>query len=202
VLIKLNNSKINSKIKMNPPNIKFSKERVSSNSVYKILTFSETRVGRKAFLKVALGDNFNYNHPMEIRLNCYIKELFVKSNKITLEFWTLTENETRSFLFENIDALIIFYDLTDLNSLNNKLISSIEKWYDNSKSDSQIPLLLIGTKYDLVSQINRTFEKLIEPLKKQYNLIGNIHTSSKTYHNIDESLLLLSKCLSQKSKDE
>ncbi|MFW9937661.1 MAG: ADP-ribosylation factor-like protein, partial [Candidatus Thorarchaeota archaeon] len=85
-------------------------------------------------------------------------------------------------------AAFILFDLTRLNTLEN-----VAEWMIKLKQIGNIPILLVGTKIDLLDQLeNNYLETLVSELKKlNDNVIDFVKISSKTGYNVKEAFNIL-----------
>jgi len=86
-------------------------------------------------------------------------------------------------------ALLLF-DLSESKSIN-----TAEEWINSVRSeDKNLPIILVGTKYDLVEPDAINDNASIDLMFKN-KLLANIKTSSKTGLNINYAFILMMKKL-------
>ena len=89
-------------------------------------------------------------------------------------------------------ALLLF-DLT-----RRKTIERIDHWVDIiRKFDPTLPILLIGSKYDLIDMVCVAKDD-IETLMEKHNFIDYMHTSAKSGLNVELAFQTLTSHLLQK----
>ena len=86
------------------------------------------------------------------------------------------------------NGAVLMFDLTNPDSLQ-----KIDQWVSIiRKHDEEIPILFMGSKFDLKDQISVKDDRALA-LKEEYDFFKYIKTSSKTNHNVDEAFELLTR---------
>lgn len=106
--------------------------------------------------------------------------------KITLSLWDVGGQERYNFFktdfYKGTAAVGLVFDLTRPDTFEN-----IENYImDMRERSGNIPIFLVGNKYDLKETIGETilYEKIIRKVNK-HNLIGYIRTSALTNKNVE-----------------
>jgi len=157
---------------------------VDKEQVYKVLICGEGGVGKTTLLHRYIERKFIISTKMTIGVEFFIKELEVDGRKILLQIWDFGGQDRFRFLLKNYargaKGALFLFDLTRPISLE-----KIEDWLEISRvEDQNIPILLIGSKLDLLGSM--TIEQgYIEEIKEKYNLFEFLKVSSKTGENVD-----------------
>jgi Ras-related protein Rab-11A len=121
---------------------------------------------------------------MTIGVEFFLKEIEIDEKKILLQIWDFGGQERFRFLHKNYargaKGALFLFDLTRPISLE-----KIEEWLDICRvDDPDVPVLLIGSKLDMVEEM-LIDESFIEELKEKYDLFDFLKVSSKTGENVD-----------------
>ena len=163
----------------------------------KIVVAGDGGVGKTTFLNTLIKDNYNEATPLTVGIDIYIKDIKVENKDFPLQIWDLGGQERFKSLHERCSAYIqgikggiFMFDLTRITSLEN-----IGFWIELfRRQDDNIPILLVGSKYDLIDK-NSIDKELILSLKQEYNLLDYLEISSKIKHNIDNVFEILVKAI-------
>jgi GTPase SAR1 family protein len=106
---------------------------------------------------------------------------------ITLSLWDTGGQERFSFFktdfFKGVAAVALVFDVSRPDTFD-----SIKEYFDDIRERSgNIPIILVGNKYDLKKDIGETIlrEKIIQ-IVNQYNLFEYIETSALDSKNVDK----------------
>jgi len=107
--------------------------------------------------------------------------------KLTLSLWDIAGQERFEFFktdfFSGVAAVGLVFDLSRPDTFD-----SIEEYFDDIRERSgNIPIILVGNKYDLKKDIGVTIprEKIIQ-MVNQYSLFEYIETSALERKNVDK----------------
>ena len=150
----------------------------------KVLIGGDGGVGKTTLLHRYIERKFIISTKMTIGVEFFIKELEVDGKKILLQIWDFGGQERFRFLLNNYargaKGALFLFDLTRPMSLE-----KIEDWLNIFRvEDQNVPILLIGSKLDLVNQMVID-EGFIEEIKEKYALFEFLKVSSKTGENVD-----------------
>ena len=163
----------------------------------KIAIAGDGGVGKTTFLNTLIKDKYSEATPLTIGIDLYIKDIKAENRDLALQIWDLGGQERFKSLHERCSAYIqgirggiFMFDLTRITSLENIgfWIEIIRRQGDN------IPILLVGSKYDLYDT-NSIDKELALSLKQEYNLLDYLEISSKTKYNIDHVFEILVKAI-------
>ena len=159
-------------------------------TLFKILTVGDGSVGKTTLLQRYVDGLFKEDQKMTIGVNFYLKRIQTRDFDIALQLWDFGGQERFRFLLKKYvkgaAGALLLYDLT-----NPATIESANEWVELVRMhNSSLPIILVGTKYDLVDPefIDDATPNLV---LAKYDLIGRIKTSSKTGENVEDVFNLL-----------
>jgi len=158
--------------------------------LFKILTVGDESVGKTTLLQRYVAGLFKEDQKMTLGVNFYLKRIQTRDFDIALQLWDFGGQKRFRFLLKKYvkgaAGALLLYDLT-----NPATIESANKWIELVRMhNSNLPIILVGTKYDLVDLelIDDTAPNLV---LTKFDLIARIKTSSKTGRNIENVFNLL-----------
>ncbi len=162
------------------------------NYVLKILTAGEGGVGKTTLLHRYVEGSFQEDTKMTIGVEFFAKKLEIKDNKCTLQLWDFGGQERFRFMLDSYvlgaKGALVMFDLTRIFSLKN-----LENWVNIvRKHNSELPILLVGTKIDLDEDIT-VDDDYVQSFIEQHNFFNFIKLSSKTGFNVNETFELITK---------
>lgn len=169
------------------------------NYVFKILVAGDGGVGKTTLLRRFVKRIFDESTIETVGVDFFLKEIEFDEVKCSLQLWDLGGQERFRHLLENFimgsRAALLLMDLTRLPKMQD-----IVNWVNMVRlHDLDLPILLIGTKYDLEDVIAIDDESALN-IKNTFNMFDYIKTSSKTGYNVDEVFERITKELIKKSK--
>ena len=158
--------------------------------ILKILTAGEGGVGKTTLLHRYVEGKFSADTRMTIGVEFFLKETVVDEKQCTLQLWDFGGQERFRFLLESYvlgaKGAMLMFDLTRISSLEN-----LEQWLNIvRKGDPNLPVLFLGTKLDLVDEI-QVDDDYAETFLNEYNLIDFLKISSKTGENVSQAFNML-----------
>jgi len=165
----------------------------------KVIVTGGGGVGKTSFLNRLVHDNFDINSELTRGIDFFSKNIKVNGNDINFVMWDFAgQRQFRRLLEDFVDgsiAVFILFDLTRISSLEN-----VEEWLEKLKEFKNMPILILGTKYDLVDYstimiFDEYFKNIIERLNIDY-----LKISSKTGYNVKEAFDILISRLSSMQK--
>ncbi len=154
--------------------------------VYKIIAAGDGGVGKTALLQRYVEGKFNEKTQLTIGVEFFSKSLEFEGNQFVLQLWDFGGQERFRFMLEGYmkgakGALLIF-DLSRLDTLNN-----LQEWVTLlRKYNMSLPLLIVGTKLDLIDN-SKIPNDYINDLTMKYNSFDLVKVSSKTGENIEKT---------------
>ncbi|MFW9822425.1 MAG: Rab family GTPase [Candidatus Thorarchaeota archaeon] len=170
--------------------------------VLKIIVVGDKGVGKTALINQFRGSFSDEMGIIRFGLDFHVKSISVDTNtgpkQIKLQIWEFSEivnqePNLQSTFYRGTNGAIILFDLTNSSSFNH-LPSWIEEI--NEKVGTNIPLLLVGTKSDLIGNRAVSLGDI-----NRYSQNQNLHyveTSAKTNINIGECFDILARLMIEK----
>ena len=169
-------------------------------------TLGDSKVGKTALTNAYLEKEFEDEYLSTIGVNSCIKEITINLNNkelpIKVKIWDTAGQEKFKSIsvqyIKNCMGIFIVYAINDIESFNN--ILSWLKEVEEKKSRSNIPLILIGNKYDLEKERKISKEEG-EKLASRYNM-KFFECSAKTGYNVNEAFQCLTDQVVETYKEE
>ncbi len=160
--------------------------------ILKILTAGEGGVGKTTLLHRYVEGKFNADTKMTIGVEFFLKEVDIDGKQCTLQLWDFGGQERFRFLLESYvlgaKGALLMFDLTRPMTLEN-----LQQWVNICrKGDSNLPILFLGTKLDLVNDIMVDDDYALS-FKEQFELFDYLKISSKSGENVSEAFDLITK---------
>jgi small GTP-binding protein len=160
--------------------------------ILKILTAGEGGVGKTTLLHRYVEGKFSAETRMTIGVEFFLKETEIDGNQCTLQLWDFGGQERFRFLLESYvlgaKGALLMFDLTRMMTLEN-----LEQWLNIvRKGDPNLPVLFVGTKLDLVDEI-QVDDDYARSFLEQYNLIDFLKISSKTGEHVSDAFNILTQ---------
>lgn len=173
-----------------------------SDHIIKLVIAGDGGVGKTTLLNKYVNDEFDLETHMTRGLEFFYKEIEIEDKNYELVIWDLGGQQQFKGLFpktkwiEGTLGALVLFDLTRFNSLDN-----IYFWLDLLDQHGEIPILIIGSKHDMIDGDTKDIDGLVlNVLEINDNYFDYIKTSSLTGENVNESFeLLVRKILSNKN---
>lgn len=163
------------------------------DSVWKIMVAGEGSVGKTTLLQTLLAEKFVDDAKLTVGIEFHGKEIIRQARKIYMAFWDLGGQDRFKFLHDafikGARAAIVCFDMNRLESL-----SDARQWVHLIRGElyHSIPILLFGTKMDLVSENRQEdIKAAAQGLVDELGLFIYIPTSSKQGINIEAAIDVL-----------
>jgi len=161
---------------------------LNDSNRYKLCIFGDGGVGKTTFTHRFLNRVFDEDLKMTVGADFSVKDVKVDDLVVNLQIWDFAGEERFKVLFpsfvKSAQGGIFMCDLTRRFS-----VKGIDDWLsffqkEMKSSNTQIPIIMVGSKLDLEEKRSITTEDGIE-LAKSRNLQGYFECSSKTGENVD-----------------
>ena len=169
----------------------------SINFIFKVIVIGEPATGKTSLVKKYVSGHFSQDYRASIGTNLYIKKIQLDSGEEgKIQLWDIAGQERwikmRHTYYRGAQGALILGDLT-----REKSFLQIEDfWYsDIKKYCEDIPVLLIGNKNDLESEITK---ENIDALGKKINAESVLYTSAKNGNNVEKAFHLISELIYEK----
>ena len=155
--------------------------------VLKTIIAGDGGVGKTTLLHRYVEGKFIADTRMTIGVQFHLKEFNIGEEQIFFQIWDFGGQDRFRFLLKSYakgaKGAMLLFDLTRLQSLMH-----IKDWVEICRAEnSELPILFVGSKLDLVNSINfvnKTDESALK-VKDEYNLFDYIKLSSKTGENVE-----------------
>jgi small GTP-binding protein len=157
----------------------------------KIIVSGDGGVGKTSFLERLVYDTFDDKSELTRGIDFYSKYIHFNGTAINLILWDFAgQDQFKSILDKFVDgsiAAVVLFDLTRINTIEN-----VQEWLYKLKDFGTIPILLLGTKNDLLDEKTHPIDEYIqEIIGENENIIAYLKISSKTGQNIKMAFELL-----------
>jgi small GTP-binding protein len=163
----------------------------SKETTFKVMVAGDGAVGKSSLIRAKTEGKFEIGSKMTIGIDFRLLTVHFPGYQVHLQLWDLGGQERFQFIHDvyikGAKAAFILYDLSRAKSFE-----SIRKWFDLIYSiEPDIPVMLIGTKKDLVSNAElihfaHQWKRLEAEIVKNNCFIGHFHISSKIFDNVEE----------------
>ncbi len=164
----------------------------------KIIVSGDGGVGKTSFLNRLVFDTFNAKNELTRGVDFYSKTILVNNTEINFILWDFAgQDQFKDILDRFVDgslAAIILFDLTRISSIEN-----LQEWIYKLKELGKIPILLLGTKSDLIDkEMLSPIDDFINDIKNEHpNIINYLKISSKNGENVKDAFNLLIEDISK-----
>ncbi len=158
----------------------------------KVIVSGDGGVGKTSFLNRLVNDRFFDNSKLTRGVDFYSKNIYINGTEFNFIMWDFAgQNQFKTLLSDFVEgslAALILFDLTRINTIEN-----VYDWIITLETFGHIPIILIGTKSDLVDPYEyRAIDNYISEIKQEYdNIMSYIKISSKTGENIKNAFEIL-----------
>lgn len=163
--------------------------------LYKILVTGNAGAGKTSLLRRYVEGKFDESTIMTVGVDFFIKEIeFDSEAECTLQLWDFGGQIRFRHLLENYvmgaRGALLLIDLTRTPKMD-----EILEWVNIVRlHDITLPIILVGTKYDLRDFIAVDDEEMLNIIDT-FNMMDYIKTSAKTGKNVQKVFRLMAKKL-------
>ena len=169
----------------------------------KIVLFGDAGTGKVELTQRFLTNLFVSDSKMTIGVDFEVKSLTVDGKKVKLQIFDFGGEKRFRFLLptyvRGAKGGIFVYDITNYSSL-----AHIDDWLTvirkEIKPDDRFPIIVIGTRADLVEDREVPAKEAIK-IAKSRGVDGFIECSAKTGENVQEAFEALTRLMLANSKD-
>ncbi|TFG13295.1 MAG: GTP-binding protein [Promethearchaeota archaeon] len=168
------------------------------HNTVKIVVSGDGGVGKTSFLNRLVHDHFDEDNELTRGVDFFSKIIQVNGTEYNFILWDFAgQNQFKEIIDKFVDGSIAAFILFDLSRLNT--LETVLNWINKLKTFGNIPILLLGTKLDLVeSERIKLIDDYINQITQRYeNVFDYLKISSKTGYNINQSFLSLISKISQ-----
>jgi len=171
-------------------------------TVLKVVTAGDGGVGKTTLLHRYIEGKFLADTRMTIGVEFFLKELIIDHKPVLLQLWDFGGQERFRFLLDRYAigarGAFLMFDLTRPITFE-----SIEHWLSIVRiSDPTMPVLLLGTKEDLLEDHEPIDKKYIEENCEKYNLFNYLRVSSKTGDNVNAAFKIMADEIVRYTKEK
>ena len=160
----------------------------------KILIAGEGAVGKTSFLNKVINDIFDDTSEMTRGIGFFNSkiEFHLDGESYDLILWDFGgQHRFREILRDFVDGAsgaLLLFDMARFNTLDR-----LEEWIEMLTKFKPIPILILGTKFDLVDhETDSFFDEMLSKIVDAYDVIFDyLKISSKTGYNIKKPFELL-----------
>lgn len=164
----------------------------------KIIVSGDGGVGKTSFLNRLVYDFFNDRNELTKGVDFYSKILQVRGIEFNFILWDFAgQSQFKDIVDDFVEGSIAAFVLFDLSRINT--IESVFNWVNKLGEWGNIPVIILGTKCDLVDPETCSFldDYILKLLHSNRNIVEYMKISSKTGFNINQAFNLLLMKLSE-----
>ena len=160
---------------------------------FKIIAAGDGGVGKTTMFFKYIHGQFKFDTQMTIGVQIFNKDHVIENGRLAaLQLWDFGGQERFRFFLDNFvlgaNGVFLMFDLTDTESFHH-----LVNWLPIvRKYDATIPMVLIGSKFDLTDKIVVEDAEALDFIEK-HGIKHYIKISSKSGYNIEEVFDLLVK---------
>ena len=163
--------------------------------LYKILVTGNAGAGKTSLLRRYVEGKYDESTIMTVGVDFFIKEIdFNSEAECTLQLWDFGGQIRFRHLLDNYvmgaRGALLLVDLT-----KTPIMEEIVEWVNIVRlHDINLPIILVGTKYDLKDFIAVDDEQMLH-IMNTFNMMAYVKTSAKTGKNAKKPFRMIAKKL-------
>ena len=167
--------------------------------IFKICLLGKGGVGKTCIARRLCFDTFDANTRLTIGIDFYTYDLPIlvdgDETFIRLSLWDFGGQEQFkqmfSYYIHGANGIFMVFSLFNLNDS----LLGLDWWYEHlfKQNQSKTPKLLIGCKSDLVKNLKKVDELVIERFRSQHDNVEFFKSSAKKNHNVKEIFVEMTK---------
>ncbi|MHA1728014.1 MAG: Rab family GTPase [Promethearchaeota archaeon] len=167
---------------------------MSDSYTFKVVVAGAGGVGKTALIQRYCSGTFAEDHKMTIGAAFSLKKVVLDTgDTVKLQLWDFAGEKRFRFILgdycRGASGALICYDITDYETF-----TEVPEWLRIIRSSAgMIPIILIGTKYDLEN--HETELEVADKYAKDAKCIMNVWSSSKMNFNIEPIFSAMAKWL-------
>lgn len=158
--------------------------------IWKIVVGGEGGVGKTTILHRYLHNEFLEDTKLTVGVQFHTQSLERQGRRISLVLWDLGGQERFRFIQgEYIKGAVAAFVLFDMSRY--MTLEATREWIQLIKQNApSSPMVLVGTKYDLVDeQEQASVSQAAEAMAQEMGMLAFVPTSSKMNLNVSETIL-------------
>ena len=162
---------------------------------FKIIIIGDSGVGKSSILKRAVKNTFDENYQATVGFEFLLMHFIVNDFKIKLQIWdTCGQEMYRSLVqgfYRNTSLAVLVYDISRMDTYE-----GLDIWLKDIRSrlDSQVPIFIVGNKYDLEND-RKISSKDAQDFSKNRRTKYFTECSAKTGYNVENIFYEVAKYL-------
>ncbi len=167
--------------------------------IFKICLLGKGGVGKTCIARRLCFDTFDANTRLTIGIDFYTYDLPIlvdgDETFIRLSLWDFGGQEQFkqmfSYYIHGANGIFMVFSLFNLNDS----LLGLDWWYEHlfKQNQSKTPKLLIGCKSDLVKNLKKVDELVIERFRSQHDNVEFFKSSAKKNYNVKEIFVEMTK---------
>jgi len=167
--------------------------------IFKICLLGQGGVGKTCIARRLCFDSFDANTRLTIGIDFYTYDLPIlvdgEETFIRLSIWDFGGQEQFkqmfSYYIHGANGIFMVFSLFNLNST----LLGLDWWYEHliTQNQSKTPKLLIGCKSDLVKNLKKVDELVVERFRSQHDDVEYFKSSAKKNYNVKQIFVEMTK---------
>ncbi len=170
--------------------------------VLKIVILGDSYSGKSAFLYRFVHGKSPPLPDCTVGVDFVVTKVRLDDNDVKVQFWDTSGNSAFDrivrFYTAGAHGFVWMYDVSRRSSL----IDFEERWEHLVQQNTGVPVVLVGTKCDLVDRRDISYEEAHQ-FAKRLNIENHFEVSAKTGVNVEQSVItLVAKCCEHRATQQ